>query len=42
VIAATDIALQRMLATDPFAPIIRRSLNEAAIAWDTLGSGNEP
>lgn len=32
VIAVTDIALQRMLATDPFAPIIRRSLNEAAIA----------
>jgi ADP-ribose pyrophosphatase YjhB (NUDIX family) len=33
VIAGTDIALQRLLATDPFAPIIRRSLNEAA----TLG-----
>ena len=40
VIAATDIALQRLLATDPFAPIIRHSLNEAAIAWDTDSHGN--
>ncbi len=37
VIAATDIALQRMLENDPFAPIIERSLNEAAIVWDTVG-----
>jgi ADP-ribose pyrophosphatase YjhB (NUDIX family) len=40
VIPATDIALQRILTTDPFAPIIRRSLNEAAIAWDGSAGGN--
>jgi ADP-ribose pyrophosphatase YjhB (NUDIX family) len=34
VLAATDTALQRILATDAFAPIIRRSLHEAAIAWE--------
>jgi hypothetical protein len=34
VIATTDIALQGMLATLAFAPIIRRSLDEAAIAWE--------
>jgi ADP-ribose pyrophosphatase YjhB (NUDIX family) len=39
VIPATDIALQRILATDPFAPIIRRSLNEAAIASDSSAGG---
>lgn len=39
VVAATDSALQRMLATDPFAPIIRRSLNEAALGRATLGAG---
>jgi ADP-ribose pyrophosphatase YjhB (NUDIX family) len=40
VIAATDIALQRILETDPFAPIIRRSLNEAEIAWDASAGGS--